>query len=85
MSTIQPHSWCHVRDDNLTQVMLRSVNNNFIVDNHFIWNNFRAKKFYFEINDFEILIFFEFSKMTSYGTRKRSKTSLVRTFLDEFI
>jgi hypothetical protein len=27
MSTIQPHSWCHVGDDNLTRVMLRSVNN----------------------------------------------------------
>jgi hypothetical protein len=26
MSTIQPHSWCHVGDDNLTRVMLRSVN-----------------------------------------------------------
>jgi hypothetical protein len=27
MSKIQPHSWCHVEDDNLTWVMLRSVNN----------------------------------------------------------
>jgi hypothetical protein len=27
MSTIQPHSWCHIGDDNLTRVMLRSVNN----------------------------------------------------------
>jgi hypothetical protein len=27
MSTIQPQSWCHVGDDNLTRVMLRSVNN----------------------------------------------------------
>jgi hypothetical protein len=26
MSIIQPHSWCHVRDDNLTRVTLRSVN-----------------------------------------------------------
>jgi hypothetical protein len=26
MSTIQPHSWCHIGDDNLTRVMLRSVN-----------------------------------------------------------
>jgi hypothetical protein len=26
MSTIQPHSWCHVGDDNLMRVMLRCVN-----------------------------------------------------------
>jgi hypothetical protein len=26
MNTIQPHSWCHVGDDNLTRVMLGSVN-----------------------------------------------------------
>jgi hypothetical protein len=26
MSIIQPHSWCHIGDDNLTRVTLRSVN-----------------------------------------------------------
>jgi hypothetical protein len=26
ISIIQPHSWCHVGDDNLTRVTLRSVN-----------------------------------------------------------
>jgi hypothetical protein len=30
MSIMQPHSWCHVGDDNLTRVMLRSVNKDLV-------------------------------------------------------